>query len=89
VSCLAGGMEGLHFHDLRHAGNHLAAASGAGLKDLMTRMGHDNGRAALICQNTRHEGLTSGSRMRSTSTSRPSGPRATTAVAGALGLMAR
>ena len=41
------GMEGLHFHDLRHAGNHLAAASGAGLKDLMARMGHDSERAAL------------------------------------------
>ena len=44
------GMEGLHFHDLRHAGNHLAAASGAGLKDLMARMGHDSERAALIYQ---------------------------------------
>jgi integrase len=42
------GMEGLHFHDLRHAGNHLAAGSGAGLKDLMARMGHDSERAALI-----------------------------------------
>jgi hypothetical protein len=42
------GMEGLHFHDLRHAGNHLAAASGAGLKDLMAWMGHDRERAALI-----------------------------------------
>jgi integrase len=44
------GMEGLHFHDLRHAGNHLAAGSGAGLKDLMARMGHDSERAALIYQ---------------------------------------
>lgn len=44
------GMEGLHFHDLRHAGNHLAAASGAALKDLMARMGHDSERAALIYQ---------------------------------------
>ena len=44
------GMEGLHFHDLRHAGNHFAAASGAGLKDLMARMGHDSERAALIYQ---------------------------------------
>jgi hypothetical protein len=33
------GMEGLHFHDLRHAGNHFAAASGAALRDLMARMG--------------------------------------------------
>ena len=44
------GEEGLHFHDLRHAGNHFAAASGAGLKDLMARMGHDSERAALIYQ---------------------------------------
>ena len=43
-------MEGLHFHDLRHAGNYFAAASGAGLKDLMARMGHDSERAALIYQ---------------------------------------
>ncbi|NAS25379.1 tyrosine-type recombinase/integrase [Herbidospora sp. NEAU-GS84] len=44
------GMPGLHFHDLRHTGNMLAAESGAGLKDLMARMGHDNVRAALIYQ---------------------------------------
>ena len=43
-------MEGLHVHDLRHTGNHFAASSGAGLKDLMARMGHDSERAALICQ---------------------------------------
>ncbi|WP_433222331.1 hypothetical protein [Microtetraspora malaysiensis] len=28
-------MPGLHFHDLRHTGNMLAAESGAGLKGLM------------------------------------------------------
>jgi hypothetical protein len=44
------GAEGLHFHDLRHTGNHFAAASGAGLKDLMARMGHDSERAAIIYQ---------------------------------------
>lgn len=44
------GAEGLHFHDLRHTGNHLAAGSGAGLRDLMARMGHDSERAALIYQ---------------------------------------
>ncbi len=38
------GAEGLHFHDLRHTGNHLAAASGASLRDLMARMGHDSER---------------------------------------------
>ncbi|HXZ66563.1 MAG TPA: tyrosine-type recombinase/integrase [Streptosporangiaceae bacterium] len=44
------GAEGLHFHDLRHTGNTLAAASGARLRDLMARMGHDSERAALIYQ---------------------------------------
>jgi len=42
--------EGLHFHDLRHTGNHLAAVSGAGLRDLMARMGHDSERAAIFYQ---------------------------------------
>ena len=32
------GREGLHFHDLRHTGNHLAAQGGASLRDLMDRM---------------------------------------------------
>jgi integrase len=41
---------GLHFHDLRHTGNTLAATTGASLRDLMTRMGHDSMRAALIYQ---------------------------------------
>ena len=44
------GAPGLHFHDLRHTGNMIAADSGAGLKDLMARMGHDNVRAAMIYQ---------------------------------------
>ncbi len=44
------GFPGLHFHDLRHTGNTIAAASGASLKDLMARMGHDSVRAALIYQ---------------------------------------
>jgi integrase len=44
------GVPGLHFHDLRHTGNMLAAQTGATLKDLMTRMGHDDERAALIYQ---------------------------------------
>ena len=30
--------EGLHLHELRYTGNPFAAASGAGLRDLMTRM---------------------------------------------------
>jgi integrase len=44
------GMPGLHFHDLRHTGNQFAANSGAGLRDLMARMGHDSERAAMIYQ---------------------------------------
>ncbi|MBB2909221.1 integrase [Streptosporangium becharense] len=36
------GLPGLHFHDLRHPGNMLAAESDAGLKDLMARTGHDD-----------------------------------------------
>jgi len=44
------GAPGLHFHDLRHSGNVLAAGSGASLRDLMNRMGHDSMRAALIYQ---------------------------------------
>ncbi|MEO3811948.1 tyrosine-type recombinase/integrase [Sphaerisporangium sp. B11E5] len=44
------GLPGLHFHDLRHVGNTLAAASGASLKELMARMGHASPRAALIYQ---------------------------------------
>jgi integrase len=44
------GLAGLHFHDLRHTGNTLAAQSGASLADLKARMGHDSDRAALIYQ---------------------------------------
>ena len=41
----------LHFHDLRHTGNHFAAASGrASTHELMGRMGHASMRAALIYQ---------------------------------------
>jgi integrase len=44
------GLPDLHFHDLRHVGNTLAATTGASLKELMTRMGHASTRAALIYQ---------------------------------------
>ncbi|MFI7135446.1 tyrosine-type recombinase/integrase [Nonomuraea sp. NPDC050153] len=44
------GLPDLHFHDLRHAGNTLAASTGASLRELMTRMGHSSTRAALIYQ---------------------------------------
>ena len=36
----------IHFHDLRHTGNTLAASTGAGLRELMDRMGHSTARAA-------------------------------------------
>jgi integrase len=44
------GAPNLHFHDLRHVGGTLAAASGASLKELMARLGHSSTRAALIYQ---------------------------------------
>ena len=44
------GLDGFHFHDLRHTGNTLAAATGASTKELMSRMGHASPRAALIYQ---------------------------------------
>jgi integrase len=44
------GVPGLHFHDLRHTGNTLAAQTGASLADLKARMGHDSVRAAMIYQ---------------------------------------
>jgi integrase len=40
----------LHFHDLRHTGGTLSAATGASLKELMARLGHSSVRAALIYQ---------------------------------------
>ena len=43
-------MPGLRFHDLRHTGATLAAASGAPLKALMQRMGHTTVAAALRYQ---------------------------------------
>lgn len=44
------GYPNLHVHDLRHTGNKLASRTGASLRELMTRMGHDSPRAALIYQ---------------------------------------
>jgi integrase len=43
------GISGLHFHDLRHTGNGLASkVPGTTIRDLMSRMGHDSPRAAMI-----------------------------------------
>jgi len=44
----AASLPALHFHDLRHTGNHLTAEAGATLRELMARMGHSTTRAALI-----------------------------------------
>ena len=48
------GLPDLHFHDLRHVGNTLAARN-ASLRELMARMGHASTRAALIYQHTSEE----------------------------------
>jgi len=45
---LTGAALRLHFHDLRHTGNTLAARTGTSLRDLMARMGHDSPQAALL-----------------------------------------
>lgn len=44
------GLPDFHFHDLRHTGNTLVAATGASTKELMARMGHASARAALRYQ---------------------------------------
>jgi integrase len=49
------GMEHLHFHDLRHTGNTLAAATGASTRELMARMGHASAEAALRYQHATRE----------------------------------
>jgi integrase len=51
----AGLPTGFHFHDLRHTGNTLAAASGAGARELMHRMGPSSMRVALIFQHATSE----------------------------------
>jgi len=44
------GLEGLHFHDLRHVAGTLAASTSVGTKELMHRLGHASPRAALLYQ---------------------------------------
>lgn len=48
-------MPDLHFHDLRHTGNTMAAGQGASLRELMERLGHSSARAALIYQHATRE----------------------------------
>jgi integrase len=42
------GLPSVHFHDLRHSGNQLAADAGASLRELMDRMGHSTTQAAMV-----------------------------------------
>jgi integrase len=46
----ASGLSGVRFHDLRHTGATLAAATGASTKELMLRLGHASSDAALRYQ---------------------------------------
>jgi integrase len=55
AAVVATGLPGLHFHDLRHTGNTLAAQDGVSLADLKARMGHDSVRAAMIYQHAAAE----------------------------------
>ncbi|MFD7604363.1 hypothetical protein ACFXMT_14490 [Streptomyces mirabilis] len=44
------GLSDVHFHDLRHTGNTLAATARATTRELMHWMGHSSVRAALVYQ---------------------------------------
>lgn len=50
AACIAAGRPELHFHDLRHTGAVLAAATGATLAELMARLGHTTPHAAMRYQ---------------------------------------
>ena len=49
------GLPGLHLHDLRHVAGTLAAATGAGTKEIMRRLGHATQDAALRYQHATDE----------------------------------
>lgn len=49
------GMPALHLHDLRHVAGTLAAATGAGTKEIMRRLGHATQEAALRYQHATDE----------------------------------
>jgi len=46
----ATGLTQLHLHDLRHADNTWAAATGASTRELMARMGHASAQATIRYQ---------------------------------------
>ena len=50
----AAGRPDLRFHDLRHSGAVLAAATGASLAELMARLGHSTPQAAMRYQHAAH-----------------------------------
>ncbi|MGL5829476.1 MAG: tyrosine-type recombinase/integrase [Angustibacter sp.] len=56
VKQAAGIHAAVHFHDLRHTSNHLAAESGVTTRNLMARMGHASMRATLIFQHATNGG---------------------------------
>ena len=49
------GLDDVNFHDLRHVAGTLAAATGAGTKELMYRLGHASPQAALRYQHATRE----------------------------------
>jgi hypothetical protein len=55
VLVLMAGLDYVHFHDLRHVAGTLAAATGAGTKELMYRLGHVSPQAALRYQHATRE----------------------------------
>ena len=52
----AAGRPDLRFHDLRHTGAVLAAATGATLAELMARLGHSTVGAAMRYQHVAEDG---------------------------------
>ena len=48
------GRDDLRWHDLRHSGAVLAAATGASLAELMARLGHSTPQAAMRYQHAAH-----------------------------------
>ena len=51
----AAGLDGLHFHDLRHLAGTMAAQTGATTKEIMARLGHSSPRAAMLYQHATAE----------------------------------
>ena len=49
------GLPDLHLHDLRHVAGTMAAATGAGTKEIMRRLGHATQQAALRYQHATDE----------------------------------